>query len=177
MAPAASCLGGQTPPSPQKPAREAAAFFPAHSTSLSSLKRKKCFLNKTNTAPNQTQGQTRAEPSKGRPHSDGVRVSCPFPRGRRRGWQVTKTCHRGHSRQGGKSRLAREVVMASWAGPPLCPTPAPRSWRSRKWRGARSSIPAPAPVNNPHIQERVAPTSTLGCQESQVPVSFRPEFA
>lgn len=38
-------LGGQTPP-PRSLHGTATAFFPAHSNSLSSLKRKKCFLNK-----------------------------------------------------------------------------------------------------------------------------------
>lgn len=66
-APAPSCLCGQTPPSPPEARPGGRSIPPGHSTSLSSLKRKKCFLNKTNTAPNQTQGQTRAEPSKGRP--------------------------------------------------------------------------------------------------------------
>lgn len=48
-------------------------------------------------------------------------------------------------------------------------------WQSLEWPRAQRRIPAPAQVNNPDIQEHVAPRSTPGCQESQTFASSPPD--
>lgn len=72
----------QTPPPLGSLHGMATAFFPAHNTPLSSLKRKKCFLNKINNPPPiKHEVRLKQSPRREGPRSGNVRVSHPFPRG------------------------------------------------------------------------------------------------